>query len=75
MKRLGTEVNQQPSTMYCKHCYHDGKFTDSEITFHNVKTRGLAIIYQLNTSVIKKHFMQLFYPGVLKRPTRWRKIK
>jgi hypothetical protein len=28
----GTEADGTPSTLYCSHCYRDGKFTDPDMT-------------------------------------------
>jgi hypothetical protein len=31
-EEAGTEADGSPSTMYCIHCYKDGKFTDPDLT-------------------------------------------
>ncbi len=33
----GTEENLNPSSMYCKHCYQQGEFTQQDMTVDEMK--------------------------------------
>ena len=34
---LGTEKDLSKSTIYCRHCYSDGEFTDPDVTIEDMK--------------------------------------
>ena len=36
---LGTEKDHSKSTIYCIHCYQEGRFTDEEMTFPAMQTK------------------------------------
>lgn len=45
----GTEINLEKSSMYCKHCYEGGEFTQKSITVDEMKQL-------VKTSVLKWGF-------------------
>lgn len=61
------------SESYCNMCYVNGKFIEPEITFEEMKARGLKGIENSNDGVIKKFFLKASYPMMLKKVKRWTK--
>ncbi|MGM0752620.1 MAG: zinc ribbon domain-containing protein [Bacillota bacterium] len=37
MEDRGTEKNSERSSLYCKHCYQEGEFTQKDITVEEMK--------------------------------------
>ncbi len=49
----GTEANGTKSTLYCSHCYRDGKFTQPDITMDEMKL------------LVKGRLKEMKIPGIL----------
>lgn len=41
-EELGTEEDHSKSTIYCIHCYRDGRFTDETMTLERMRDRVRA---------------------------------
>jgi hypothetical protein len=45
---LGTEKDGSKSNLFCKYCYHDGAFTDPDMTLAQMKSIVLNQMHKLN---------------------------
>jgi len=52
-QRGGTEFDGSKSTMYCSHCYQNGRFTLPDITMEQMKQR------------VKGKLQEMHFPGFL----------
>ncbi len=68
----GTEADGTVSLMYCEYCYQDGKFTQPDITFEEMKQTGLEGIEQGEGNSFKKFLLKKSYPMQLKGLKRWK---
>ncbi|MGL4768035.1 MAG: zinc ribbon domain-containing protein [Formosimonas sp.] len=71
----GTEANGAPSATLCSYCYQNGAYVEPNITFEQMKAKGLAGIASGQGSAVAKFFMKLFYPMQLKGLARWKGSK
>lgn len=68
----GTEADGTLSPSYCNLCYRNGAFVEPNITFAEMKAKGIAGINNSNDNFVKKTMLKLFYPMQLKGLRRWR---
>lgn len=71
MEDRGTEKDGSKSSEYCKYCYHDGKFTDPNMTLEKMKNIVLTQMNQMNLpQAVLQHSLDL-----LPRLNRWKDNK
>ncbi|MGR3742012.1 zinc ribbon domain-containing protein [Companilactobacillus sp. DQM5] len=61
------------SNKYCNLCFKNGEFIEPNITFQEIKERGLNGISESNDSLLKKFILKLTFPMMLKKLERWNK--
>ena len=65
----GTELNGKKNTMYCSHCYENGKFTLPNITVDEMKERVSNKMIEMK---FPKFLAKLFTRNIYKLE-RWKK--
>lgn len=64
----GTEANGKKSTMYCSHCYQDGKFTDPDATVDQMKQLVMNKMLEMKVPKI----MAKFFVNKIPKLERWK---
>ena len=64
----GTEANGTKSSMYCSHCYENGKFTSQDITIDGMRERVISKMVEMK---IPKFMAKLFAKNIHKLE-RWK---
>ncbi|MGQ9411927.1 zinc ribbon domain-containing protein [Streptococcus pluranimalium] len=67
----GSETNGLVSESYCYYCYQNGQWTEPNITYKAMLTKGKKAISQGQGNALFKSLMKLSYPMMLKRAKRW----
>ncbi|EUJ41401.1 zinc ribbon domain-containing protein [Brochothrix campestris] len=69
----GTEVTGEPTVSYCHLCYQNGAFTEPNISYTEMLTRGQQGLTASSHGAIKKWLLIKLYPLQLKGLSRWKK--
>ena len=64
----GTEANGKSSSMYCSHCYADGKFTFPNITVVEMKERVINKMIEMKFP----KFMAKYFTRNIHKLERWK---
>ncbi|WP_124058913.1 zinc ribbon domain-containing protein [Vaginisenegalia massiliensis] len=69
----GSQADGQVSNDYCRYCYQNGHFTEPDITFEQMLSKGKTAISQGQGNPLVKSLMKATYPFMLKKCRRWQK--
>lgn len=67
----GSEQDGTKSDYFCSYCYQNGQFTEPDITFEEMVSKGKQAIGQGKGNPFIKFFMKSSYPMMLKKTSRW----
>ena len=65
----GSNADGSKSTMYCSHCYQQGKFTEQDITFQEMKDKVKGKIKSMGFGSL----MAWFFTSNMHKLERWKK--